>query len=209
MSQSNGATIATTRMVFIRHGETEWNASGRWQGHADVPLSAHGQRQAKALAQRLSMWQADALICSDLRRASETAAFIGQTMSLPLIPDVAWREWDVGQFSGLTKAEIVERFPQYSGVGFFDAPEGESISAFHFRIGRALAQLVSRFRGETVLVVTHGGVIRMVLAHVFDTPPESYLPFALRANTSITIVNADAHGYRLAVLNDSAHLESI
>src|SRR5688572_30474192 len=105
--------IVMTTILLIRHGETEWNRNGRWQGHADIPLSQAGREQAQALAQRLVSEGAffDHLYASDLCRAFETAQVVGRALNIPVHPFSPLREINVGSWSGLTRAEIIERFP--------------------------------------------------------------------------------------------------
>ena len=95
------------RLVLIRHAESTWNASGRWQGQSDVPLSPRGQLQVRALASRLWELEADRLICSDLQRAQHTAMAIGDPE-----PDPRFREIDVGEWAGLKRSEVAERFAE-------------------------------------------------------------------------------------------------
>src|ERR1700712_4846322 len=101
----------TTTFYLIRHGETEWNLNGRWQGHADVPLNAVGRAQAQRLAEHLraKKMHFDALYSSDLQRAWETASAVGAALGLTPQPLPALREIDVGSWSGLTGSEVIAR----------------------------------------------------------------------------------------------------
>ena len=110
-----------TRILLARHGETDWNRIGRWQGHADPPLNEAGREQAAALAERLAGDGIAAIYSSDLRRASATARTVGKQLGLAVVEDPALREIDVGSWSGLTRAEVAERFPE----GFARWLEGE------------------------------------------------------------------------------------
>src|SRR5262245_42602239 len=103
--------MAPTDLLLARHGETEWNRVGRWQGHADPPLNDEGRRQAVELAERLAGDGIAAVYSSDLQRASETARTVGDRLGLEVVEDPALREIDVGSWSGLTRAEVAERFP--------------------------------------------------------------------------------------------------
>ena len=101
-----------TTILIARHGQSDWNHEKRWQGHADRPLTERGREQAQALADRLAHIELDAVYSSDLQRARDTAAVVAESQGLELrqLPDL--REVDVGSWSGLTRAEAEERFPE-------------------------------------------------------------------------------------------------
>jgi broad specificity phosphatase PhoE len=153
-----------TRVILARHGETDWNRDGIWQGHGDPSLNALGRQQASALAERLEEVEIDALYSSDLRRATETAEIVAEAKGLVVVSDPELREMDVGSWTGLTGAEIDERFP---GMTYHD---GESREAFDTRVVTALGRLAASHNGEVVIVVTHGGVVRALQRHVLGEP---------------------------------------
>ncbi|HEX6288879.1 MAG TPA: histidine phosphatase family protein [Herpetosiphonaceae bacterium] len=198
-----------TTIVLIRHGETEWNRSGRWQGQADVPLSEDGRQQAQALARRLKHEGTtfDHLYASDLSRALETAQAIGAALRMPVHPFPALREINVGSWSGLTRTEIMARFPG-AFTGFFHSPDGESLDAFRDRVGEGLVHLAQRHPGERLAIVTHGGTIRSMLQYVAllqGQPDPPSLPFI--GNTSLTELEVQGGVWRIVRLNDLAHLD--
>jgi broad specificity phosphatase PhoE len=140
-----------TTLLLVRHGETDWNAVGRLQGHTDRPLSDYGRRQARQLAEELVDEELDAIYASDLARARETAEIAGERLGLPVVLDADLREKDWGSWEGLT---AVER----DRVEFV----GESTEAHQQRMLRALRRIAERHPGGRVLVVTHGGSMRRV-----------------------------------------------
>ena len=141
-----------TTLVLVRHGETDWNADGRLQGQTDRPLSDHGRRQAGQLAEELEGEELEAIYCSDLARARETAEIVGERLGLEVVLDSDLREKDWGTWEGLT---AVER----DRVEFV----GESTEAHQERMLRALRSIAKRHPGDgRVLVVTHGGSMRRV-----------------------------------------------
>ncbi len=145
-----------TRLLVVRHGQSVWNADGRWQGHADPPLSPLGEQQAAAAAARLD--GVTAVYTSDLLRARRTAEIL--TAARPLDPTVEplLRERDAGAWEGRTRAEIDEGWPGYLESG--RRPEGyEPDESVRARVLDALATIAAAHDGE-VLVVTHGGVVR-------------------------------------------------
>lgn len=174
--------MAGTEFWLIRHGESEWNAAGRWQGHGNPELSTRGRGQAAERAGLLSAERFDGLYTSDLGRALETAAAIGQVLGLEAVIDSRLRERDVGRWTGLCAAEIrqaeaslLERFERR------DDPDlrpggGESDTDLARRVRPCLAELGAAHPGEKIACVTHLGVVRLFA-------PESAPDFA-----SVTVV---------------------
>jgi len=140
-----------TTLLLVRHGETDWNADGRLQGRTDRPLSEFGRLQASQLAEELADERVAAIYASDLSRARETAAIVGERLGLAVVLDPGLREKDWGTWEGLTP---VER----DRVEFV----GESTEAHQERVLGALRRIADRHPGERVLVVTHGGSMRRV-----------------------------------------------
>jgi probable phosphoglycerate mutase len=142
-----------TTLLLVRHGETDWNAEGRLQGHTDRPLNDFGRRQAKALAQELDGEKVEAIYASDLARARETAEILGERLGLPVAVDADLREKNWGTWEGLTPAER-------DRVEF----AGETTEEHRERMLRALRRIAERHPHGRVLVVTHGGSLRRVQA---------------------------------------------
>ncbi len=140
-----------TTLLLVRHGETDWNADGRLQGHTDRPLSDYGRRQAQKLADALEGEEFDAIYASDLARARETAEIVAERLRLPVVLDPDLREKDWGNWEGLTSMERV-------GVELV----GESTERHQKRMLRALERIASRHPHGRVIVVTHGGSMRRV-----------------------------------------------
>jgi broad specificity phosphatase PhoE len=161
-----------TTILLARHGETDWNRAGRFQGHADPPLNETGRAQAGELARALQAEELAAVYSSPLRRALETAEIVAGSHGVEAIPVAGLREVDVGSWSGLTRAEVEERFPeQFSrwlayGQGWDD---GETFEEMGRRAVAALLELAVAHEGERVLAVTHGGPIRAAFAFADGT----------------------------------------
>lgn len=156
-----------TELVLIRHGETDMNRELRFQGQVDVSLNAVGHAQARRLADRLAGEPADAVVVSDLLRACQTAAPIAGGLAIPYVTDAGLREQAFGRVDGMRVEDIQREHPQaWAGWLRFDEdfamPEGESTRAFHARVMESLQRLVAAHPTQTVVVVTHGGVLDMI-----------------------------------------------
>jgi broad specificity phosphatase PhoE len=157
-----------TTLYLARHGESDWNVERRWQGHTDRPLTDRGREQAGRLAERLADIELDAIYASDLRRAWETAEAVARPRGLEVVRVPELREVHVGSWSGLTRDECAERFPeafarwQAGGSGWDD---GESYEAMGERAVAAILRLAAEHPDGAILVVSHGGPIRAVHAH--------------------------------------------
>ncbi|MCB0975887.1 MAG: histidine phosphatase family protein [Acidimicrobiales bacterium] len=157
------------RLLLIRHGESVWNADGRWQGQADPALTDRGRQQARAAA--ASVGHVDAVITSDLERAAETGAIIARLLGVDHVAtEPRLRERDAGPLSGLTREEIFRNFPGLlhdDPAGFEPGPDGEPRwpdgwehdAPLWARVEVALLAIGRLVPDGDVLVVTHGGVI--------------------------------------------------
>ncbi len=163
---------ARTTLLLARHGESTWNAIGRWQGQADPPLSPLGEQQALASSRSLASSGAiDAVVSSDLLRATQTAQLIAAAIGVDLVVESRVRERDAGEWTGLTRAEIEAHWPGW--LADHRRPPGfENDAALLERVLPALTEVVARHAGRRVVVVTHGGVVRTVERHLgVDGPP--------------------------------------
>ena len=168
--------VSETRFLIIRHAESEWNASDRWQGHGDPPLSARGRMQAQSLADDLAGESVDALYSSDLARAIETATIIGAGWGLQPQLNRNLRELDIGEWTGLTRSEIEKRAAELLARFEAEDPDvrpggGESRREIRIRIRREMAQIAARHPAQTVAVVTHLGALRALFPGT--EPPNS------------------------------------
>jgi broad specificity phosphatase PhoE len=156
-----------TTILLARHGETDWNRDGRFQGHADPPLNRTGRDQAVELSVALMAEELAAVYSSPLRRALETAEVVAASRGLEPVTVDGLREVDVGSWSGLTRAEIEQRFPEQY-VRWLDYrqgwEDGETYDEMGKRAVAALLGLATAHEGDRVLAVTHGGPIRAAFA---------------------------------------------
>ena len=156
-----------TQFIFIRHGETDWNRLQRFQGQIDIPLNAVGHAQAARLAARLAGEAPRRLFCSDLQRTRETAAPVAVAWQTAAMPMTGFREQSFGLLEGLDVPTIKIRHPDLwqrwlEHAADFALPGGESLRQFHDRVMATVGELVASCEGESVAVVTHGGVLDML-----------------------------------------------
>jgi len=203
--------VSATRLCLVRHGETAWNAEGRVQGQLDVPLSAVGLAQARAVAAALAGERFAAIYSSDLTRVRQTAEPAAGRLGLPLALDAALRERHYGMFERHTYAEVRERYPmEYARFRDkdldFDFVSGESLRAFAARALACVAALIERHAGESILVFTHGGVLEMVYRHASGRTLSSARDFEI-PNAALNRVEARPGVWRVDAWAEVAHLE--
>ncbi len=152
-----------TTIFLARHGQTDWNAERRWQGHADPPLNDRGRAEARALAESLAEIGIEAIYSSDLVRARETAEIVGLCLGVAIAVDPRLREVDVGEWSGLTTPEIERTYPGAMArrrEGMTGWTTGEEMEA----MGRRVVEALVAIEDASALVITHGGPLRFVWA---------------------------------------------
>lgn len=203
-------------LVLVRHAESIWNAEDRWQGQTDVPLSAKGREEATRVGERLRDAGFDAIVCSDLSRARETAEAIvaARAKNEALTTHRGLREMDLGAWCGLPHAEVLTRFPDelralQTGEDLAIGGHGESLSRFEDRVHVALGEVLADHASATrILVVTHGGCIRSVLMRLLGLRGRKR-PLEGAGNTSITTLRVEGGAIRaLRSYNDARHLRS-
>lgn len=200
-----------TRVIAVRHGETDWNAALRIQGHTDIALNARGRDQAARLVQALADEELHAVYSSDLGRAHHTALGCAGARGLAVQHDLGLRERGFGSFEGQTFEQIEQQWPDQArrwrqrDPGF--APSGgESLNDFYARCVGACAALAERHRGQAILVVAHGGVLdclyRAATRLALDAPRSWQL-----GNAAVNRLLHSEAGFALVGWNDSRHLD--
>jgi alpha-ribazole phosphatase len=159
------------RLIFLRHGQTEWNALQRYQGQTDIPLNDNGRQQAKRAAEYLLKHEeVQTIYCSDLSRTRETAEIAAHKLKVPVYYDSRFREASFGIWEGMTFSEVFEKYPEdfnewYRDIWTYKMPEGETFSEVLERVCQAIREIIQR-HSDTVLVVTHGGVVKTLLGYI-------------------------------------------
>jgi alpha-ribazole phosphatase len=200
------------RLILVQHAQTSWNALGRYQGHTDIPLDEHGQRQASRLGPRFASEPIGMAYTSDLRRARETAAGIADHRNLTLRSDPRLRELCFGMWEGLTYAQIRTAHPVELAAWEADPeacgpPGGESLADMAARLRSFLDELRQRESeaSEATLVVGHRGSLRLLMCLALGLPLRSLWRFRLDA-ASISELELHADLAVLKYLNDTHHL---
>ena len=197
----------------MRHGETEWNAVGRIQGHSDIPLSQTGRDQAHAVARRLAEAPLDVVYSSDLSRASETARIIIGDRDIPLHSTPELRERYYGVFEGLTVKERKDQYPDMFAASLvndldFAPTGGESPRATCARMTAFVAGLRARHPDETVLIVGHGGSLRAAIIALMEFPLDANWRFVM-SNCSLSVFDTYPDNAILRLYNDTSHLDGL
>jgi probable phosphoglycerate mutase len=210
-----GAVGTPTRLVLVRHGQTEMSARRRYSGRGNPPLSELGLRQAKSAAGRLATMDsvaagATAVVSSPLLRARQTADEVAAAMDLPVVSVAGLIETDFGRWEGLTFAEAAARDPELHRSWLSDpsvpAPEGESFDQVHRRVRTALDELVAEYGGSTVVVVSHVTPIKTLLRIGLEAGPSMLFRLHLDlASLSVVEFYPDGHA-SVRLVNDTGHL---
>ena len=198
------------RLFLVRHGLTEWNQGERYQGQIDVPLAAKGRCQAAALRDRLRNEHFDICYASALSRALETAETILEEHFCPLQQYAELNELSYGAWEGLTRAEIIARHPEDWERHILDPATypptgGESRAELRIRVVRTLETIDAANRDASILVVSHGGTIRMIIAHYLGID-DNHLRRLRIDNVSLSVVDVYPGWGMLSLFNDTAHL---
>ena len=199
-------------LMLVRHGETEWNAQGRYQGQADIPLSSLGRRQANRIAARLAGQNIDAVYASDLRRAWQTAAAIAENNGLNVFSEPRLRELKFGILEGLTFDEAQTRYPDMLASwldDFQQTPDGaETLDAFNARVASLLNDLKENHDEQVVLLVAHGGSLSEILRVAMGLAREKRWYIEME-NASLTELLIGEKYLSLQRLNDTCHLAEL
>jgi broad specificity phosphatase PhoE len=201
--------VRIERVLLVRHGQTDWNVTGRWQGSEPVPLNGDGWAQARALAEYLRDRPIKAIYSSDLPRAWQTAVTIGQALGIDPRADPRWQEFNLGIFQGYTREEMQIRFPmewEQFRENYWDyvVPQGESRRMFQNRVYAAWKDMIAESTGPEVLVVSHGGSIKHLLLKLFEDDPTIHEVHI--ENTSVTTLERHGEHWQLTGVAAIPHL---
>jgi broad specificity phosphatase PhoE len=205
-------TTAERFLYVVRHGATDWNQSGRIQGHTDIPLNETGRAQARLASIRLAGVYATALYSSDLLRAYETAQIIGQATGLGVVQTPGLREINFGVWQGLSSLQIRERDPDVYAARranpYDVAPAGaETWRRFYDRALQAVRDILMATTAQRVIVVTHSGVCTVIGLHALGFDCTGKRTFDSH-NCGIHTIAVQGDSWRAVTFNDITHLTS-
>jgi glucosyl-3-phosphoglycerate phosphatase len=195
------------RIVLWRHGRTEWNASGRFQGQTDIDLDEIGRAQAWESARRLAALEPDLLISSDLRRTRDTMAALAAITGKPIQLDERLRETFAGEWQGLTGAEIASRYPEEykawrAGDPLLKVGGGETRQDVAERMAAAVRDIAARLADDGLAVLTsHGGAARLGIAALIGMPLERFTNIGGLSNGSWSMLRDTDQGWVLVEHN--------
>jgi alpha-ribazole phosphatase len=207
----------STRLLIVRHGQTDWNSVGRFQGQMDIPLNPTGLEQAHAVARRLSTESPAAIYTSDLQRARQTAEIIYRALPgdgrCPLIAESRLRELCFGEWEGLTYNQIQSSQPHLlqrweNDLEHTAPPGGETLLALADRVQAAFHSIIQAYPDATILLVAHGGPLQMLISSALGMPPGRYWQVHL-SNASLSELQLYPDGAILNLLNCTDHLEKV
>ena len=194
---------ASRRIVFWRHGRTAWNAERRFQGQSDIPLDEQGIAQAQRAAEMLVHLAPHRIVSSDLMRARSTAESLAAIADLPVLTDPRLRETNAGQWEGLHRAELLERFGSelalWASDSYVRPGGGETRVEVADRMVAAVSEYLERLpSGATLVVATHGGSARAAIGALLEIPPQNWGCLGVLSNCAWSILteNETGHGPR-------------
>lgn len=199
-----------SRLLLVRHGDTELNSAERFWGQTDVELSATGIKQAEKLRDRLAAQKIDVIYTSNLRRASVTAEIIASSHQLDIITCAELREINFGELEGLTFKEISQLYPEltksWSNRSLtLKFPGGESADELNNRVSKFLRRLKKHTLEETILIVAHSGTLRLLVCNLLRIELRHRRQIRLDL-ASLSILETYPQGAILSLLNDVSHL---
>ena len=199
-----------TRVILVRHGQTLWNHTKKYQGHSDIPLNETGLMQVRLVAKRLSGETIGAVYSSDSLRATQTAKIIAQPHRIPIVPLPGLREINFGVWEGRTYEEIMADWPDlltamYSHPGDSSAPGGESFNELKQRVLVAFGSCIVDHKDETIVIVAHGGTLRILLCDALGIGLDRM--WSIRQDsTAISMIEYYDSQAVVALVNDTCHM---
>lgn len=199
------------RLLLTRHGQTDWNIAGRYQGQSDILLNQTGYKQAETLAKRLSLESINAIYSSDLSRAFDTAQAVAKFHPLEIQTDSRWRELSFGDWEGMDYKQMSAHSPELFEKWMQDSanistPNGESLKQLADRVKSAFDEIKNKHKDQTVLVVSHSGALQALLATLLGIDLNRYWQFKI-SQASLSDLKIYDDGVVLNLLNDTNHLQ--
>ena len=201
-----------TSITLVRHGETEWNVLRRLQGRQNSELTPYGLEQAEMTSEALKNLDFDIIYTSDLKRAIITTEIINRYHNLEVKIDSALSERNFGVMEGLTREVLQDKFPEvYSGYMArkedYQIPGGESLIEYTEKVRQSLQNIIRKYKGKRILIITHGGVLDCIMRIIFNYPMSAPRSFSIY-NASINRISVKDDEWFLEVWGDISHQKS-
>jgi len=205
-----------TKVLLVRHGETEWSKDDRFTGVSDIPLTDIGREHAQALARRLSRFssQITAVFSSPMKRSIETAQIIANQIDLSVQIVSELRELNYGAWEGLRREEILTQFfEEYtiwaSDPAIHSPPQGETGQALIKRVLPSIERLITNYAGETIVIVAHKTVNRLLICSLLGISLKSYRYAIVQDTACLNVLGFTPDNFvSLIKLNDTSHYDS-
>jgi len=201
-----------THILLMRHGETQWNKSERFRGTYDIPLNENGQAQAKILAQALRDKNITMACTSPLSRAVETAQISLADRDIEILANDKLTDIDYGDWTGLTKSEVMQRWPEEYDVwstrpALAEIPGGESLSKLFDRSCTFMDEISKRYKGHTVAIIAHRVINKLLILGAMGRSLNKFSSI-IQDNCCINELEFTEGGYIIRALNDTSHMKN-
>ena len=202
-----------SRIILIRHGQTEWNREERFRGRVDIDLDEVGISQAKAAAEWVTPWEVAAIYSSPLKRAMATAEAIAARLGLPVEILEGLNDMHFGVWQGMPIAEAEEKYPQLFDIWRYSPeqlriPDGETLEDVRSRVVATVDDLVAKHQNETVALVTHRVVCKVLLCHLLGLDNSHFWQIA-QDTTAINLFEVSDGRFTVRLINDTCHLRAL
>ena len=199
-----------TKIFLIRHGETEWNKIGKLQGSSDIKLLPEGIQQAHLLAEHAPFHNVDAIYSSDLERAVKTAEILAAKFHLPVIKERGLRETSFGEWEGRFLSDLAKENPKgfekfFTRPDKVQPPNGETFLQSQARIMNALGEIIADNDGKSVIVVSHGAAIRLILCAALVIPIRKMWAIG-QYNMALNVLIFSEGNFSVELMNSTMHL---
>jgi len=201
------------RIIVVRHGQTEWNKFERFRGRVDVDLDGTGRRQAEAAADKIAQWEVKAIYSSPLKRAMTTAQILANRLGLTVQPLEGINDMDFGEWQGLRIDEAREKYSALFDLWLYrpeklEIPGAETLEDVRKRVVAAIDELVAKHEDQTIALVSHRVVCKVLLCHLLDLDNSHFWQIVQDA-TAINLFEIWEGRPSVILINDTCHLRDI
>ena len=202
-----------TRIILMRHGQTEWNKFERFRGKADIELDETGRRQAEAAAERIGQWKVDAVYSSPLKRAMSTAQAVANRLGLTVQTLEGINDMDFGEWEGLAIAEARQKYVALFDLWLYhperlEIPRAETLADVRKRAVAAIDEVAAKHKDQTVALVSHRVVCKVLLCHLLGLDNSHFWQIA-QDTTAINLFEVWEGRPSVMLINDTCHLRSL